>query len=75
MLQLKLSTAICAALEAARRGRRGKRMQEEELKHTDILREAWHCRKEQILCCIMQEYRPTLLLEEKIGEHQLMFPL
>jgi len=50
MPQLKLSTAICAALEAARRGRRGKRMQEEELKHTDILWEAEHCQKEKILC-------------------------
>lgn len=28
-------------------------MQEEELKHTDIVREAEHCQKEQIPCCII----------------------
>lgn len=45
---MKFSTTICAMLQGARNGRRGRRAQGEKLKHTNILWEAEHCQKEKI---------------------------
>lgn len=53
MPQLKLSTTVCATLQGARNGRKGRRTQGEKLKYTNILQEAEHCWKEKIPCSVL----------------------